>query len=258
MSHVLKRTRANLHAHPEDRVSDSDAEEISALARRRGEGEPLAYILGSAHFFGRLFMVDPRVLIPRTETESLARWACAYAKALPEAGVFADWCTGSGCIAVTFLIDNPGWRGYAVDSGEDALDVARRNAEGAGVTDRLTFIHCANPAEAADVIPLHSLDILVANPPYVRKAVIAELEAQVRAYEPHEALDGGYDGSDVYRLLLGETPRFMKAGAKMVFETAGEEQIKALAAEEWSGIRYDDCFKDEFGIYRFMVWRADE
>lgn len=257
LSHVLKKCRASLHAHPEETVTEEVFGKILGLAVRRGAGEPLAYVLGDAIFGGRTFSVDRRVLIPRPETEALLEWADRTAKGLPEPGVFADWCTGSGCIAISLLLDNPGWRGFAVDSSEDALEVARGNALAAGVSDRLTFLRCDQPAGAGGIIPPHSLDMIVANPPYIPSGVIPTLEVQVRGHEPREALDGGPDGLDICRLLLAQTPRFLKNGAALAFETGGEAQVDSLASESPAGMRHADSFTDGLGIRRFIVWKRE-
>lgn len=257
VSRVLGRPRAYLHAHPEEGVPSPQFSKVMELSGRRASGEPLAYVLGDALFCGRPFFVDGRVLIPRPETEVLTEWADSRIKALPGGGVFADWCTGSGCVAVTLLLENPGWRACAVDSSPGALGVARENARAAGVSERVEFLLCARPREAADAISPRSLDLIVANPPYIPTDTIPALEPQVRGYEPREALDGGPDGLDVCRLLLAELPRYMKPGAPLVLETGGEEQADRLAAAAAAadGCVRGESFADGFGIRRFVVWR---
>ncbi len=255
VARVMELPRAHLHAHPETIVPPLKFSKIIELAILRSSGEPLGYVLGDALFCGRTFFVDHRVLIPRPETEILTQWADRLAKATPAPGVFADWCTGSGCIAVTLLLDNPGWRAFAVDSSPGALAVARENAERAGVGDRVEFICCARPREAAEKIPAASLDFIVSNPPYIPTNTISSLEPQVRDHEPREALDGGPDGLDVCRLLLEELPYFMKQGAPFAFETGGADQVDLLAGEARGVLAYAESFADGLGIRRFMVWR---
>ncbi|MCL2684356.1 MAG: peptide chain release factor N(5)-glutamine methyltransferase, partial [Synergistaceae bacterium] len=128
-------SRASLMAHPDSEVSSADFSRLVDLSRRRASGEPLAYILNDAIFCGRNFFVDSRVLIPRTETEILTGIADSLLKNLPD-GVFADWCTGSGCICVTLLAQNPGCRAYAADISNDVLDVASINARRYSVCGR--------------------------------------------------------------------------------------------------------------------------
>ncbi|MDR3331632.1 MAG: peptide chain release factor N(5)-glutamine methyltransferase [Synergistaceae bacterium] len=258
--HAAGVSRASLHAHPEMTVEGGLAELIASLVARRAAGEPMAYITGISTFCGRELRTDRRALIPRTETEILTAAADGYMKKIPGAGVFADWCSGSGCIAVTLLEDNPAWRAFAVDSSREALALAADNAELRGVRGKITFVECSNPAECVDVIPLESLDLIVSNPPYVPKPDILTLESQVRGYEPVVALDGGSDGLDVCRLLLRELPRFMKKGAPLLLETGGERQVRALSSDGsgQGGLELSSIFEDHRGIERFVVWLKSE
>ncbi len=259
ITHVLGISRAALHAHPNRPVSEGDMKAILALAARRAKGEPLAYILGDALFCGRTFRVTNSTLIPRPETEVMTLRADEYMKRADGSGkggrIFADWCTGSGCIAITLLLDNPGWRAYAADKSEEALGIASENASLHGVADRIKFILCDAPHRALSEIEPLSLGLIVSNPPYIPTADIGLLEEQVRLYEPPEALDGGDDGLGVCRLLLKELPPFMKEGSLLLMETGGESQVKKLSSESYKSINFHENFPDQRDIYRFMVWR---
>jgi release factor glutamine methyltransferase len=231
---------------------------VKEFALRRASGEPMAYILGDAIFCGKTFKINGSSLIPRPETEILTETADKFLKSLINGGVFADWCTGSGCIAITLLTDNPDFFAYAVDSSEDALSLARQNAEAHGVRDRIEFLECRDPLDASEFIPPESLDMIVSNPPYIPTSDIRILEAQVKDYEPIEALDGGADGLDVYRLLMPVLPAFMKRGAPLFLETGGECQakdIESLGSTISKNLKYCDIFCDHCGIDRFMQWR---
>jgi release factor glutamine methyltransferase len=171
-------------------------------------------------------------------------------------GVFADWCTGSGCIAATLLAENGGWRAYAVDSSGDALAVAKRNAAAHAVGDRVTFVMCADPS-CQRLIEHGSLDLVVANPPYIPSGALETLEAQVREYEPTVALDGGADGLDVFRALLRGAPRLMRHGAPLLLETGGGLQIEAIKDAAGSiapELSFENVFCDHRETVRFMLW----
>lgn len=252
---VLGTSRARLLSRPLEELPDEKRALALALARRRADGEPLAYVLGDAVFCGRKFLVDKRTLIPRPETEILTGLADGFLKKTGS-GEFADWCTGSGCIAVTLCADNPNFTAFAVDSSGKALEAARCNAELHGVADRIKFAECEDPASAH--IKPESLDMAAANPPYIPSGAIGTLESQVRDYEPREALDGGADGLYVYRLLLRGLPRFLKPGAALFFETGGGAQpgeIAEIAAREAPSLRLEEILKDHRKIARFMLWR---
>jgi len=261
---VTSSPRASIHAHPEAYVSRENYLSILELARRRLLGEPLAYVLGDAFFCGRRFTAGRGALIPRPETEILTWAADEIMKKTQDGGreSFADWCTGSGCIAITLLLENPCWTCFAVDSSADALLVARENAAAHGVDDRINFILCETP-RGSGITP-ESLGFVTTNPPYIPTNDIASLETQVRDYEPQEALDGGPDGLRAYRMLLSGLPRLMKPGASLLLETGGDEQsreVRLLAhdmtEQPASGgmIEFIKIFPDHRGIGRFMLWK---
>lgn len=255
--HALSITRASLHAYPERAMSGDDYARVVDFAMRRLAGEPLAYLFGSAIFCGRTFEVDAATLIPRTETEILTERASARLRRFSEPGTFADWCTGSGCIAITLLLDNPGWGAFAVDASESALAVARSNARAYGVAERILFIRCADPGALIHVIDEHSIDLIVSNPPYIPTAILRGLDVSVRDHEPRLALDGGADGLDVYRLLLRTLPRYMKPGAPLYLETGGASQVEALRGMAGAfGLDFTDAFIDHRGIERFAEFSA--
>jgi release factor glutamine methyltransferase len=252
---VLGVSRVWLLSRPQTELPAEKCALALDLACRRAKSEPLAYLLGDAFFCGRKFFVDRSTLIPRPETEILTGLADAFLKKIGT-GAFADWCTGSGCVAVTLCADNPGFTAFAADSSPAALGVACRNAELHGVADRITFIECDDPS-AAPIKP-ESLDMAVANPPYIPSGVIGMLESQVRDYEPREALDGGADGLYVYKLLLRGLPCFLKPGAVLSFETGGGEQpgeIVEIAAREAPSLSLEKILRDHREIARFILWR---
>ncbi|MDR1650842.1 MAG: peptide chain release factor N(5)-glutamine methyltransferase [Synergistaceae bacterium] len=253
---ILGVSRASLYAHPERGISFPIESRIRESASRRISGEPLSYILGDAIFLGRRFIVGGSVLIPRTETEILAEIASGLLT--KDGAVFADWCTGSGCIAVTLLAERPSSRGYAADVSAGALDTARRSAALHGVESRIEFIQCEDPDGAEGIIPRDSLDLVVMNPPYIPSETIKTLEVQVRDYEPRLALDGGPDGLDVFRKLLPGIPGLMKPGAPLAAETGGGGQLRelrALAERTAPDLEFVNILPDHRSIDRFMLWR---
>lgn len=213
---MLLASRAELSA-------DMVAQAENAVSRRQN-GEPLAYILGFAYFYGLRFLVSPACLIPQADTEIVTEKAIARLK---NGARFADICTGSGCIALSMLHETVGTEAYAYDLSEGALDMARKNADALGLSSRFH-------AKQADVFAEDFLeadgvfDLIVSNPPYIQTAVIETLESDVLA-EPHMALDGGEDGLDFYRRLLDVCPAHIKKGGALLLEI-GYDQKEALAA----------------------------
>ncbi len=192
------------------------------VVERRKNGEPLAYILGFAYFYGLRFFVSPSCLIPQADTEIVTEKVIAC---LPKGARFADICTGSGCIALSALYETENTEAYAYDLSEDALAMAQKNAEDLGLKNRFHAI-CAD-VFAEDFLAQDGMfDVIVSNPPYIRTDVIDTLEDDVLA-EPYMALDGGADGLRFYRRLLDVCPAHIKKGGVLLFEI-GYDQKDAL------------------------------
>ena len=202
-----------------------DTPTLAEALRRRTAGEPLAYILGETAFYNELYTVTPAVLIPRSDTEILVEHAVAK---LPRGAFFADLCTGSGCIAISILANRPDCTAVALDLSEDALLVAKGNAERNCVSDRITLMR----QDVLTPFALPSCDAILSNPPYIPSKTVPTLSREV-AREPHTALDGGEDGLLFYRTMLTYLPACLKEGGFLLFEIGydQEEAILRLASD---------------------------
>lgn len=190
---------------------ETERSAIRPFVARRREREPVAYILGHRDFFGRRFRVTPAVLIPRPDTETLVEHALEQVPVDAPCRVL-DVGTGSGAIAITIAAERPLSDVTATDISESALQVARSNADALGVGERITFQH-------VDLLNGSFVyDVIVSNPPYVTKAEMEGLRAEVRAHEPNRALEAGDDGLDVIRALLTAAEPATHAGAHMLIE----------------------------------------
>ena len=194
------------------------------LLTRLENHEPLAYLLEEAVFYDETYRVTPACLIPRPDTERLVEEAIHR---IPEGGVFADLCTGSGCVAISILAHRPDLSAFATDISEDALALAAENAKRNGVSDRLTLrkadlLRGEIPTPEGGAL----LDAIVSNPPYIARQVIATLAPEVQK-EPRIALDGGEDGLEFYRVLLSESGRVIKPQGWLMMEI-GYDQGDAL------------------------------
>ena len=224
MSHAIGATHTQLLAR--DSFTDDEAGKIEAVISRRVSGEPLQYILGVADFYGRDFAVGPGVLIPRHDTETLID-GVKKVFAHDEAFRFLDWGTGSGCLAVTILLEFPNASGAAVDVSGEALSYARENAERWGVVDRAEFGD--NGGEFA---------LIVSNPPYIPSCEIAGLQREIRDFEPTLALDGGHDGMRYYRELQGLAMMRLKRGGISCLRRGTWDRSGSFAgwkASRWRG-----------------------
>jgi release factor glutamine methyltransferase len=243
LAQALGVERAGLLAYPEAPVGDGARETFEAAVGRRERGEPVAYIRGFREFHGLAFVTDARALIPRPETELLVDAAVeeivsrlSGAPRPPGSPVMrvADVGTGTGAIAVSLVAALRRRRMadevlvIAIDVSEDALQLARENAVGHGVADRMVFM-------AADLLPYHvdpAYTVVCANLPYVPTGEIPELAREL-SYEPALALDGGPDGLDVVRRLLDALPRTLAVDGVAFLEIgAGHGELIAHEVAE--------------------------
>jgi release factor glutamine methyltransferase len=223
LAQVTGLSRPMILAFPEHALMPDEAASYAALVTRRLAHEPVAYLTGHREFMGLDLLVDPRVLIPRPETELLAEEALADTARRLTAGtvpIVADIGTGSGAIALALAIHEPRLPHiYAVDISADALALARANASRLGITDRITFIE----GDLFDALP-ELVDLLLANLPYVDPRDEPSLPIDVSRYEPHIALYGDEDGLGHLRRLLREAPAHLKPGATLILEYGYDQQ----------------------------------
>jgi release factor glutamine methyltransferase len=226
LAHVLGYSRVQLYTRFDQPLERTELDAYRELIRRRLKGEPVAYLTGTKEFWSLAFKVDPRVLIPRPETELLVETALELTADLP-AGVLADVGTGSGAIACALKKERPGWRVLATDVSGDALAVARENAARLGLD--LELLEGDLEAPLAAHAPL---DLLVSNPPYIDAAELATLQREVRDHEPRLALSPGTDGLAVIRRLVAAAAALLRPGAALALEigTGQGAAVRALLA----------------------------
>ncbi|MHB1151312.1 MAG: peptide chain release factor N(5)-glutamine methyltransferase [Eubacteriales bacterium] len=214
--------------------------------RRLEAREPLAYILGEWYFYGETYHVTPDVLIPRSDTEILVE---AAIRRIPRGGVFADLCTGSGCIAVSVLCHRPDLTAIAVDISDSALKIAHKNAVINGVDSRVEFLSgdITSDGFAESLLHYRTFDALLSNPPYIKSEIIGKLESEVLA-EPLIALDGGYDGLHFYRALKQLRNKILKSDGITLLEI-GYDQAESLLCLFCGG----EILKDYGGNNRVFI-----
>lgn len=175
-----------------------------SYVKRRLSGEPAQYIIGEQEFFGLKMKVDPRVLIPRPETELLVEEVLRRSTIYSDKPLHVvDLGTGSGAIAIALAVHRPNWQMTAIDLSKDTLDVAKHNAALHHVDHRIRFINgdALNAWMSGGSMADQPIDILLSNPPYINSDEIERLQIEVKAHEPRLALDGGQDGLEAYRKM---------------------------------------------------------
>jgi release factor glutamine methyltransferase len=230
---ALGTDRVGLYLDLDRPLVDHERSAIRPLVARRREREPVAYILGHRHFYGRRFKVTPDVLIPRPDTETLVEHAL---QCIPEDAAcrVLDVGTGSGAIAATIAAERPLALVTATDISSAALKVASENAERLEVASRIRF-------ERADLLSgAERYDVIVSNPPYIPQSEMAALQVEVREHEPLTALEAGEDGLDVVRALLAAAEPATATGAQMLIEIGAGQAASVVdfAAEHaaWQSV----------------------
>lgn len=220
LSHVLGCPRIKLYTDFDKHVPEAKLSEYRELVRRAATHEPVAYLTGRAPFFNLDLAVSRDVLIPRPDTETLVENVVQLARAVSgfEAPRVLDLCTGSGAIALAVASRLKNAVVVATDISDAVLAVARGNAERLGLSSRIVFLRGDLFSALNGHAEAQPFDLLLANPPYIPSADIAHLDASVRDFEPHLALDGGEDGMDLHRRIIEASESRLRPGGRMYLE----------------------------------------
>lgn len=250
LEHVTGFDRAALILRSDEPLNEVALAAFEAAVARRERGEPVAYIVGNAGFYGRTFLVDPRVLVPRPESEHIVEAVIAdLCGRRKQNGTIVDVGTGSGALGITLACELTELAVFGTDISTDALAVARHNAAANHVFQRCTFV---SGDLLAPVERFGKVDAIVANLPYVPTAAIAAAPDPV-SFEPRIALDGGADGLDPYRRLLAQIPRVAAPGASVFLEAApGTIEPLAALVEAAFPRAHIEIGEDYAGLERFV------
>lgn len=250
LAHVMGKRRMDLYLEFDRPLGEKELGPLRELVRRRAQREPLQHLLGTVEFLGLTLKSDMRALIPRPETEQLCEMLAAQAKdeSCPwRRGRIADVGTGSGCIALAMANALPDAEVAAFDASDDALALARENAERCGLAARVTFSK-GDLLSSAD----GKFDLVVANLPYIPSGELAALQPEVQR-DPRAALDGGADGLDLVRRLLPQAAQRLRPGGVLALEL-GISQPATLKAElSKHGFADVKILKDLQGTDRYII-----
>lgn len=246
LGEVLGLSRLELYLHHDRPLTPAELDALRPLVRRRGEGEPVAYILGRAGFRGLELAVDPRVLIPRPETEGLVEVGLGL---LPRNGALLDVGTGSGAIAIAAAQERPDALVVAVDASADALVVAAANAAACPVD--VEFLQ----GDLVEPVVGRRFDVILANLPYIAEGD-PRVEDHVRRYEPSGALFAGADGLDLIRRLVPAAREIVAPGGALGLEIGAGQADVVTGLFEQSGYDGIERHRDLAGHERIVVGRA--
>jgi release factor glutamine methyltransferase len=251
LGRLLGASEAEVLAHGERAVPPAVAARFAGLLARRLGGEPFAYLTGEREFYGRPFAVDPRVLIPRPETEHLVEAALSLAGAgeLPAAPRVLDLGTGSGAIAVTLSLELPAARVVGTDLSLGALAVAAANVRRHGVGGRVGLA----ALDLGRGLALARFDLVVSNPPYLDRREAAGLSPEVCNFEPHLALFSAGTGTSTLGRIFRQAAAGLAPGARLAVEIGAGQLGELLGIAEAAGLRREATVEDYAGIPRVMV-----
>lgn len=255
LAYALRSTRMQLILDAHRPLMPEELGRFRDLVKRRRTHEPVAYLRGEREFYGRVFHVDARVLVPRPDTETLVDVALARSAHLSMSARVLDLCTGSGCVAITLARQRPTTQVHATDLSDGALVVARENAFRLGAYN-ISFSQ-GDLFQGLDRLR-GSRDLITANPPYIPSGEVDTLTPDIKDHEPRLALDGGDDGMSIIRRIIEGAPAFLEHGGTLAMEVgAGEApDVAKLYAER--GFTNVAITRDYGKIERVVdgVWRG--
>ena len=248
MQYVLNQTRQYIIVNDLNRISKKDEERYFVGISKLRAGVPLEHITHQREFMKLNFYINENVLIPRQDTEILVEEVINIAKRIKNPKIL-DLCTGSGAIAVSLAKYLTESEITATDISNKALEIAKKNAKINEVENRITFIS----SDLFTNIPEEKYDIIVSNPPYIKRNVIGTLDEQVRK-EPYMALDGGLDGLDFYRKIIKNSYEYLKYHGFLCLEIGFDQKIDVIELIE-NEEKFENTYskKDLFDNDRIII-----
>ncbi|WP_027438169.1 peptide chain release factor N(5)-glutamine methyltransferase [Lachnospira multipara] len=252
LMYVLNISNTDLLLNSNKTIEDLAATQYDECIKRRANHEPLQHITGIAYFYGREFLVNEHVLIPRYDTENLCY---KLLELIEENDRVLDMCTGSGCIIETLFLESKCSKKagdtVAVDISKEALEVAKNNAARLGI-DAIEFINSDLFEELNDDF-VKFFDVIVSNPPYIRTSVIEELDKEVKLHDPFIALDGKEDGLLFYRKITRDCRSFLKEGGYLAYEIGHDQAADVSKIMIDNGFSDIKVYKDLSGFDRVVI-----
>ncbi|MBO6133984.1 MAG: peptide chain release factor N(5)-glutamine methyltransferase [Lachnospiraceae bacterium] len=243
LAHVTGKNRTFILSHgDEEDLTDREQEIYSLLIEKRAGRVPLQHLIGSVDFMGLEFLVCPRVLIPRIDTEFLVEEAL---RVIDDGSRVLDLCVGSGCILLSIMKYKNGIDGVGSDISDEALELSSRNAEKLGLSPVLIKGDMFENIEG-------KFDYIISNPPYIRTDDIDSLQEEVRLYDPRIALDGGFDGLDFYRVIAGSAAQYLNREGRIFLEIGYDQGEEVKRIFEDAGYLDVEMIRDYSGNMRVI------
>ena len=247
LSKVLNKTREEILTNLDNKINDIEKDQFNFYVNKRKRKNPMSYILGFKYFWKYKFYINKSVLIPRPETEQLIEQSLKYIPVEKELNIL-DIGTGSGCLIVSLLKERPKCYATAIDLSKEALKVAKINANMHHIENKIKFLNID-----IDKFNSSKYDLIISNPPYIKKLNLRYLEKDVINFEPYLALNGGIDGLSEIRKVINRSSELIKKKGKLVLEIGFNQKndVKKLLLRK--GFYINEVIKDLANNNRCIV-----
>jgi len=237
LSKILDKNREEILINLEQKICQKYFLKYKQLIQRRSQCEPIAYIVKEKEFWSKNFLVSSDTLIPRPETELIVE---KLTKIFEEKKIsILDIGTGTGCILISLLSELKNSKGIGIDISKKALRIAEKNSEQHGMKNKIKFFH-----KSLDSKFYQKFDLIVSNPPYIKKSEIKNLKEDVRKFEPRIALDGGNDGLDLIKKVIYKSKYILKIKGMLALEIGNEQFNKVSKILKKNNFKIEHIVKD--------------
>ncbi len=238
MSKVLKKDRSNIILNSDKPLNDQDYKYFRKLIYSRLQNKPIAYLTGKKSFWKYEFDLNDKVLIPRPDTELIIEQVLKIYKNKDNIK-FLEIGVGSGCIILSILKEKKTFSGKGVDLSDDSINICNINAVKLGVQKRLKLFKTD-----IDNFNLGKYDLIISNPPYIKKLDLRKLDKEIINFEPKIALDGGLDGLSEIRKVIKKSSELIKLNGKLIIEIAHDQKKMVCNILRWNGFFINKVIKD--------------
>ena len=247
LAKVLKKKREYLITNLKKKINDRELTEFNKLLRRRESREPIAYITKKKDFWKNSFIVEKNVLIPRPDTEIVINEILKIFKFKERLNVL-EIGTGTGCIILSLLKEKKYFKGIGIDIDQKCIDISKKNAINLNLDNRIKFYKCN-----VDNFNLGKYDLIISNPPYIKKTFLRYLDKDILNFEPKLALDGGLDGLSTIRKIVFRSSSLLKTNGKLILEIGFDQKVKVKKILNENSFYVDSIKKDLAGNDRCVI-----